>query len=75
LLLFFVWSTDDIADYEFELIEARLNNQGRSAAALQLFSLMGSRTDDWPLGFFQALQQEAPEFIEKIVPYGVNPSM
>ena len=61
-------------DYEMELLGASMAAKGRYSAAVQMFTLLGMRSDNWPLMFFSALRKEEPELLKKIAVDGINPS-
>ena len=69
-----LYSQGAVQEYETELVESRMEAKGHLSAAVLLFTLLGVRTDKWPVMFFQALREEAPELLEKIAVAKVHPS-
>lgn len=69
-----LYSEGAFEDYEMELLTATMDAKGRYSTAVQMFTLLGMRNDNWPLMFFSALRQEEPELLKKIAVDGINPS-
>ncbi|KAK7110320.1 ATP-dependent RNA helicase DHX58-like [Littorina saxatilis] len=72
-LIIHLSSNDVIEEYEKDLVEAKLKTKGCRYAALQLFSLLGMHREDWPVFFFEALQQEVPSLLQKMSLFGIDP--
>ena len=65
-----LYSQGAIYDYEKDLLELALERKGCHHGAVQMFSLLGIRDDQWPFKFFIALRDEHPDLLQKMTACG-----